>query len=143
MDTLTDLAGGLLAGLAYSVVGIILLVLGFIAVDLVTPGRLRDVVYTDRNVNAALVLASGLIAIGTIVTTAIITSDDDLADGLTTTAGYGGLGVVLLGLSFLLVDRLTPGDLGAICTDDRLHPAVYVTIASHLVVGAIVAASIS
>lgn len=143
MTVLNDLATGVLAALAYAAVGIVLLVLGFVALDLVTPGRLRALIYDQRNTNAALVLASGLVAIAAIVTTAILTSADDLGTGLVNAACYGVLGVVLLALSFLLVDRLTPGDLGAIVTQDRLHPAVFVTVAMHLSVGAIVAAAIS
>ena len=90
-----------------------------------------------------MVVASAMIAVGTIVTTAIVTSDDEFLRGLGNTVGYGLLGVVMLALSFVLADRLTPGALGTICTDPEPHPAVYVTVASHLAVGAILAAAIS
>ncbi|MDQ3931805.1 MAG: DUF350 domain-containing protein [Actinomycetota bacterium] len=143
MQLLTELALGLLTGLAYGLLGIVLLALGYVALDLVTPGRLGELVYTQRNTNAALVVASGLAAIGIIVTTAIVTSEDAFARGVTSTLGYGLLGVVLLAVSFVVVDRLTPGNLGAMVADRERHPAVYITMAAHLAVGAIVAAAIS
>ena len=140
---LTDLAAGLLSGLAYGAAGITLLVIGYVVIDVLTPGKLGELIYAQRNANAALVLASGLIAIAGIVTTAIVTSDDEFSRGIANTVGYGLLGVVLLAISFVVIDKLTPGKLGVICTDEEPHPAVYVTMAAHLAVGAIVAAAIS
>lgn len=143
MEELRDLAGGLLSGVGYAVVGMLLLALGYRVLDALLPGDLGAQIYTDRNTNAALVVSSMLLAVATIVATAILTSDDELGRGLLDAAGYGLLGIVLLAASFVLADRLTPGSLGVICTDAQPHPAVYVTVASHLAVGAIVAAAIS
>lgn len=139
----SDLVNGLLSGLAYGGAGIALLMLGYVVIDVLTPGKLGELIYTHRNVNAALVVASGLLAIAAIVTTAILTSHDEFTRGIANTVGYGLLGVLLLGISFVVVDKLTPGKLGVICTDEDRHPAVYVTVAAHLAVGAIVAAAIS
>jgi uncharacterized membrane protein YjfL (UPF0719 family) len=139
----TDLAAGLLSGLAYGGVGIAMLMLGYLVIDALTPGNLGELIYSHRNANAALVVSSGLLAIAAIVTTAILTSEDEFTRGISNTVGYGLLGVFLLGVSFVVVDKLTPGKLGVICTDDNRHPAVYVTVAAHLAVGAIVAAAIS
>ena len=144
MDVLADLGRELAFVLGYGAVGVALLALGYVAIDLVTPGKLSDLIYVQRNVNAALLVASGLVAIGAIVATAIVTAADDLAEGLANAAGYGALGVVLLALSFWVVDKLTPGDLGEIvCGEARLHPAVFVNVAAHVAVGAVVAAAIS
>lgn len=143
MEALGDIGASMVAGLAYGVVGIVVFVLGYVALDLVTPGRLGEIVYVHRSPNAALVVASGLLAVGIIVTTAILTSEEGIVAGLVSTLGYGVLGVVLVAASFVVIDRLTPGDLGAMLTDTRPHPAVYVTVAAHLSVGAIVAAAIS
>ena len=82
MDFLNDLAFDLLSGLAYGALGLVLLALGYGAIDLLTPGRLSDLIYRERNWNAAAVVASGLVAIATINVTAIITSHDDLDKGL-------------------------------------------------------------
>ena len=143
MDFVNDLAFDLLAGLAYGAVGLALLAVGYGAIDMLTPGRLTDLIYRDRNWNAALVVGSGLVAIATIQVTAILTSHDDLDKGLAYAGSFGVLGVVLLVISFVVLDRLTPGDLGAIVCDRERHPAVVVTVANHIAVGAIVAAAIS
>ena len=73
-------------------VGLVLLAAGYVAIDLLTPGRLSDLIYRDRNWNAAAVVASGLIAIATIVVTAILTSHDDLDKGLAYAGSFGMLG---------------------------------------------------
>lgn len=143
MDALNDIGVELLAGLAYGVVGLGLLLLGYVVIDLLTPGQLGEIVYVRRSANAAAVVASGLVAIGTIVTTAILTSEDDVVRGLLSAAGYGLLGIVLLAVSFAVIDRLTPGDLGAMLTDEGWHPAAMITAAAHVALGAVVAAAIS
>lgn len=143
MDFLTDLAFDLVAGLAYGALGLVLLALGYGAIDLLTPGRLSDVIYRDRNWNAAAVVASGLIAIATINVTAILTSHDDLDKGLAYAGTFGVLGIILLSISFVVVDKFTPGDLGELVCAAEKHPAVVVTVANHIAVGAIVAAAIS
>ena len=143
MDDLNDLVNGLLSGLGYGAIGLVLLALGYKVIDALLPGDLGTQIYTERNTNAALVVAAGLIALGAIVTTAIVTSDDDFSTGAANAGGYGLLGVVLLALAFVVMDRLTPGKLGVICTSTERHPAVYVTMATLLTVGAIVSAAIS
>ena len=143
MEEVSDLVEGLLSGLGYAVVGMLLLALGYKVLDGLLPGDLGTLIYTERNTNAALVVASALVALATVLTTAIVTSDDSFADGIGSAVGYGLLGVALLALSFVVADRLTPGKLGVICTDRERHPAVYVTVASHLAMGAILAAAIS
>lgn len=143
MDDLTDLVQGMLSGLGYGVIGLALLALGYKVLDALLPGNLSVLIYKERNTNAALVVAAGLVALGAIVTTAIVTSDDKFVTGVASAAGYGMLGVTLLVFTFVVMDRLTPGDLGVICTSTERHPAVYVTIATLLTVGAIVAAAIS
>ena len=143
MDFLNDLAFDLLAGLAYGALGLVLLALGYGAIDLLTPGRLSDVIYRDRNWNAAAVVASGLVAIATINVTAIITSHDDLDKGLAYSGAFGLLGIVLLAVSFVILDKFTPGELGEIVCAPERHPAIIVTVANHVAVGAIVAAAIS
>ena len=140
---MSDLAEGLLSGVGYGLVGMVLLVVGYRVLDALIPGDLRGLIYTERNTNAALVVSSALIALAAILTTAIVTSDDRFVEGIADTVGYGLLGVAMLALAFVVADRLTPGNLGVICTDEERHPAVYVTVASHLAVGAIVAAAIS
>jgi len=143
MDLLDDLVGGVLATLAYAAVGTLVLGLGYVVLDAITPGNLRHLVYADHNGNAAVLAGANLLALGGIVTTAIVTSDDDLGAGVLEAGVYGLLGIGLLAVAFQVVDRLTPGDLGQICTDPQGTPAVWVTAAFQVALGAVLAAAIS
>lgn len=141
--TSAELLRGLGEAVIWGAMAIALLALGYGVVDLLTPGKLGDLIYVNHNVNAAVVLASGLLAIGTIVTTSILTSLNGFLPGLVSAFAYGVLGIALLAVSFLVADRLTPGDLGAIVTDASPNPAAWVVAANHVALGAILAAAIS
>lgn len=140
---LSTIAGGLLAALAYGAVGAALLALGYVLVDLVTPGKLHMQIWAERNRNAALVLVSGLAGVAIIVTTAIVTSADGLGTGLLSTAMYGVLGIAFMAVAFVLLDLATPGKLGALLVQEESHPAVWVTGVINVALGAIIAAAIS
>ncbi|MCP9950099.1 DUF350 domain-containing protein [Actinomadura madurae] len=136
------------ATFAYGAVGIALMALGYLVVEVTTPGKLGKQIWTEGNRGAALLLAVKLFSVGMIVTTAIITSDNDLSDGLIDTAVFGGIGIVLMVVAFLLLDVLTPGKLGAtlVGTDGAgttIHPAGWVVAAADLGVAAIVAGAVS
>lgn len=140
---IVDLAVGVGGTVAYAVLGVVLMGLGYGLVDLLTPGKLGELIWRDRNPNAALVLLSGLGGVGLIVVTAILTSDDAIVRGLLSTVVYGLLGIVLMGAAFLLLDALTPGRLGETLTEHALHPAAWVTAVVHLAVAGIIAASVT
>ena len=142
-DLLDDLIRGVLATLAYAAVGSVILGIGYAVLDAITPGNLRHLVYADHNGNAAVLAGANVLALGAIVTTAIVTADDDLGKGVLDAAVYGLIGIALLALAFKVLDRLTPGDLGQICTDPQGSPAVYVTAAFQIALGAVLAAAIS
>ena len=143
MDLLDDLAAGVLATLAFAAVGTLVLGLGYVVLDAITPGNLRHLVYEDHNGNAAVLAGANVLALAGIVVTAIATSDDDLGKGVLDALVYGLIGIALLALAFKVLDRLTPGNLGQICTDPPGTPAVYVTAAFLLGLGAVLAAAIS
>jgi len=143
VNTLDDLVGGVLATLAYAGVGAVVLALGYSVLDAITPGNLRHLVYADHNSNAAVLAGANVLALGAIVTTAIVTADDQLGKGIADAAVYGLLGIALLAGAFKILDLLTPGDLGQICTDPQGTPAVYVTAAFQVALGAVLAAAIS
>ncbi len=140
---LTQLFTDLATSLAYVGVGIVLMGIGFALVDLLTPGRLGDLIWRQRNGNAAIVLGSGLVGTSVIVVSAILASADEFAAGLLTTSGAGLLGLLLMALAFALVDAITPGKLSEIVCDREPHPAAWVTAVTHLAIAGIVAAAIS
>ena len=137
-----NLVTDLLVTLAFGAVGVVLMGVGYVLVDLTTPGKLHELIWTERNRNAALLLASNLLGVGTIVVAAIVASDDDFALGLVGAAAYGIVGLVIMAAAFLLLDAVTPGRLGELLVDPEPHPAVWVSAVVHLATGAIIAAAI-
>ncbi|MDT0302344.1 DUF350 domain-containing protein [Streptomonospora wellingtoniae] len=131
------------ASLAYGVLGVVLMVLGYLIVDVLTPGRLHELVWNQRNRNASLLLSTNLLGVAIVVATAIYVSTGGLAIGLASATVYGLIGLLLMGLSFLLIDVLTPGKLGEVLTDDETHPAVWVNAGAHIAIALMVAAAIS
>jgi uncharacterized membrane protein YjfL (UPF0719 family) len=140
---MSDIIDGLGRTAAYGALGMVLLVLGIVLVDVLTPGKLPQQIWEQRNRNAAITLSSALLGIGGIVFTSIWTTYDDFGKGLVSTAAFGVLGLVLMAVAFLVLDLVTPGRLGAIVVDPEPHPAVWVTASCNLAVAAIVAASIA
>lgn len=132
------------ATLAYGALGIALMALGYLVVEVTTPGRLGHQIWTEGNRGAALLLSAKLLGTGAIVTTAIVTSENDLSKGLVGTAVYGLLGIALMVVAFYLLDMMTPGRLGATLVDGvAVHPAGWVVAAADLAVAAIVAGAVS
>src|SRR4051794_9924675 len=117
--------------------------LGYVLIDWLTPGKLRDLIWTDRNPNASLLLAANQLGIALIVFTAIFTSYDSFVQGLASTVIFGVIGIAVMGLAFLVLDWMTPGRLGeVICTPER-HGGALVSAASHFGAALIICACIS
>ncbi len=134
----------LLYGGAYSLVGIALLALGYLAFDLLTPGHLGRHIYEHRSANAAAVVSSAFLGLGAVTFTAIWTNaDSGFGQALLWTVGFGLLGIVLQLVSFVILDLLTPGSLRALVVEPGLHPGALVAAASMLAVSAVVCASIA
>ncbi|MEU8523296.1 DUF350 domain-containing protein [Streptomyces sp. NBC_01216] len=140
---MTDIVNGLGRATSYGALGVVLLILGIVLVDVLTPGKLGRLIWEERNRNAALLLSSALLGIGGIVFTSIWTTYDDFGKGLLSTAAFGLLGMVMMTVAFLVVDLITPGKLGAILVDPAPHPAVWVTASCNIAVSAVVSASIA
>ncbi|WP_025273945.1 DUF350 domain-containing protein [Haloglycomyces albus] len=128
---------------SYSLVGIALMIIGYFLVDLLTPGRIGTLIWTERNKNAALLLSSNILGIGIITVGAIWASSGNLVQGLAGTFTYGAIGLAAMAVAFLLLDALTPGKLGKIVTSEELHPAVWVTSTMHIAIGGVIAMALS
>jgi len=128
---------------AYTGVGIALLVLGFYALDLLTPGHLGRHIYDERSVNAGLTLAAGFLGQGAIVFATIWTNaTSGFGRALLYTVAFGVLGVLLQAVAFLVLDLITPGRLGEHLMQPGFHPASLVSAAAQLAVAVIIVASI-
>ena len=127
--------------IAYSAVGLAVLVAGFVVLDLLTPGKLGALVM-ERNPNAAVLSAGILVSLGLILWFAIFFTGAGW-DGLDDAAVYGAVGVLAQAAGFLVLDLLTPGRLGSIATDPKLHPAASVAAAAQFAVALVVCASLT
>ncbi len=128
---------------AYSLVGIVLLVIGFAALDLVTPGRLRNLIWLEHNRNAVILSTAQVIGLSIVMVAGIRDSVAlELWRGLLYTAIYVLLAIAVMMWSFVLVDWLTPGKLGTLLLDDDGHPAGWICGAVFVGVGAVIGATL-
>ncbi|MGV9860759.1 DUF350 domain-containing protein [Gordonia sp. NPDC003425] len=128
-------------GASFSIMGVALLVVGFAALDLVTPGRLRQAVWVDHNRNAVLLTVSMVVGLGLVlVGSAFDTSMLVLWRALVYTLAYAVLAIAVMMWSFVLIDWLTPGKLGTLLLDDETHTAGWISASVFVGIGAVIAA---
>jgi uncharacterized membrane protein YjfL (UPF0719 family) len=138
----SELGRGIGAIALYAVVGLVLMLVGFYAIDWTTPGKLSDLVRTGKP-NAVLVTAAGLVSMAFIIVVAIFSSASDLTAGLITSLVYGLIGIVVQVLAVRLLEWATRIDIGAMIQSDKYTPASAVVAAGHVALGLIVAVAIS
>ena len=134
---------GAVATILYFVVGMAVLLVGFFMVDVLTPGKLRQLVFIDRRPNAVVVAGAMYIALTTVIVSAIVNSYSQLGQGLIGVAVYGLMGVVLLGIALLTMHLVIPGDFHEHVDDPELHPGSFAVALILLAVGGVTAAAVS
>jgi Domain of Unknown Function (DUF350) len=87
------LARGAGAIVLYAIVGLVLMMVGFYAIDLTTPGPLRKMVDAGKP-NAIIVSAAGMVSMALIVVLAIYSSSGKLVEGLVGSAVFGLVGII-------------------------------------------------
>ena len=127
--------------LAYSGIGLAVLVVGFFVLDLLTPGKLGQLVM-EGNPGAGLLAATGLVSLGLILYFAIHFTGAGW-DGLDDAAVFGLVGVAVQAVGFVVLDLLIPGKLGKHCFDPTLHPAAWASAGIQLSVALVVCASLT
>ncbi|MDT7762466.1 MAG: hypothetical protein QOC63_1886 [Mycobacterium sp.] len=134
---------GALATILYFLVGMTVLVVGFVMVDVLTPGKLRQLVFIDRRPNAVILTCAMYIALATVIISAITNSYSQLGQGLLGVAVYGLIGVVLQGIALLTLHFVIPGDFHEHVDEPELHPAAFAVAVMLLAVGGVTAAAVS
>lgn len=132
---------GIGAILLYAVLGTLLVLVGFWAVDLTTPGRLSVLVREGRP-NSVVVTAAGMIGMALVVVTAIYTSSGSLAEGLLQTLVFGLVGILAQVGAVRLLEWVMRIDVGAVLAAERLAPQSFVIAAAHVAIGLVVAFAI-
>lgn len=138
-----DLAQNVTAAILYFLVGVAVLVAGFLMVNLLTPGNLRQLVFVERRPNAVAVASAMYAALAIVVISAIVASSNELGQGLVSAAVYGIVGVVLQGIALVALELVVPGRFRDLIADERLHPAAIATAVLLLAVGGVNAAALS
>lgn len=137
--TLLNGAGAILL---FGVAGMLLLLIGFYAIDLTTPGKLSALV-SDGRPNAVVVTASGMLSMAFIVVVAISGTGFDLTAGLLKALAFGFVGIVAQVAAARMLEWITRIDVKATIESERFAPASLVVAAVHLALGLIVAAAIA
>lgn len=137
------LIGGVAGTLAYFVVGVAVLGVGFLVLDALTPGNLRHQVYVDKNPNAAILLGANHLTLAVIVVTAIMTSSDGVAQGLADSAVHGMFGVILQAIALSFMNFVLPGRLVGLVREPKMSGAAWAVAASLFAVGLVNAAALS
>lgn len=132
---------GIGAIVLYAVVGVVLMLLGFYAVDITTPGKLNELVKAGAP-NAVAVTAAGMVSMAFIVVVAIYTSGGHLAEGLLSTLIYGLLGIVTQVAGVRVLEYVTGIDIGGVLRADTYSPSATVVCSAHVALGLVVAVAI-
>jgi uncharacterized membrane protein YjfL (UPF0719 family) len=134
---------GALATVLYFLVGMAVLISGFVMVDVLTPGKLRQLVFVDRRPNAVVLACANYIALAAVIISAIANSYSQLGQGLLGVAVYGLIGVVLQGIALLTLHFVIPGNFHEHVDEPELHPAAFAVAVMLLAVGGVTAAALS
>ncbi|WP_116049121.1 DUF350 domain-containing protein [Amycolatopsis palatopharyngis] len=138
----TDLVNGIGAILLYGVIGLLMMLVGFYAIDWTTPGKLSELVRRGLP-NAVIVTASGLLSMAFIIVVAIFNSASDLTEGLITSLVYGLLGIIVQVLAVRLLEWATRIDLRSTMESETFAAVSVVVASAHLALGLVVAVAIS
>jgi uncharacterized membrane protein YjfL (UPF0719 family) len=134
---------GVVATILYFLVGMAVLIVGFFMVDVLTPGKLRQMVFVDRRPNAVVLACAMYIALATVIISAITNSYSQLGQGLIGVAVYGFMGVILQGIALLTLHLVIPGNFHEHVDEPELHPASFAVALMLLAVGGVTAAAVS
>ncbi|MBF6214356.1 DUF350 domain-containing protein [Nocardia puris] len=137
----SSLGEGVGAILLYALVGLALMLVGFFAIDLTTPGHLRELVSAGKP-NAIIVTAAGMVSMAFIVVLAIYASAGRLAEGLIAALVFGLVGIIAQVISVRALERVLGIDIGATLHSDVRTTEVLVVAAAHFAIGLVVAFAI-
>lgn len=136
-----SLGRGVWAIVLYAIVGLVLMTVGFYAIDLTTPGKLRELVREGKP-NAIIVSASGMISMAFIVVLAIYSSSGKLEEGLIACAIFGLVGIIAQVVSVRAIEFVLGIEIGNVLRSPTYVPDVLVVAAAHFALGLVVAVAI-
>ncbi|WP_181782749.1 DUF350 domain-containing protein [Pseudonocardia pini] len=135
------LGRGVGAILLYALLGALLMLIGFWAIDVTTPGKLNQLV-RDGKPGAVVVTSAGMVSMAFIVVIAIFTASGLLLEGLLASLVFGLVGIIAQVAGVRLLEWVTGIKIGPALAADELLPEAWVVAATHIALGLIVAVAI-
>ena len=127
--------------LLYAVVGLVLMLVGFYAIDLTTPGPLRKMVDAGKP-NAIIVSAAGMVSMALIVVLAIYSSSGRLIEGLLGSAVFGLVGIVAQVLMMRIATMVIGIDMHQLFESEEFNYESLMVAAAQFALGVVVAVAI-
>lgn len=135
------LGRGVGAVVLYSILGLVLMIVGFYAIDFTTPGPLRKMVHAGKP-NAIIVTAAGMVSMALIVVLAIYSSSGRLAEGLLASATFGIVGIAAQVVMMRIATVVIGIDLDTVFQSDQYSYESLVVAAAQFALGIVVAVAI-
>ncbi|MBC3194408.1 DUF350 domain-containing protein [Pseudonocardia sp. C8] len=135
------LGRGIGAILLYAVIGTLMMLIGFWAIDLTTPGKLPQMVRAGLP-NAVTITAAGMISMAFIIVLAIYASYGSLLQGVISSLVFGLIGIVVQVAAVRLLEWVTGIDIGEVIQAEEPRDAAKVVAAAHVALGLIVAVAV-
>jgi hypothetical protein len=136
-----NIGRGVGAILLYALLGALLVLIGFWAIDITTPGKLNRLV-RDGRPGAVLVTSAGMISMAFIVVVAIWSASGLLAEGLLAALIFGLVGIIAQVTAVRLLEWVTGIRIGEVLAADELNAEAWVVAAAHVALGLVVAVAI-
>jgi hypothetical protein len=125
----------------YSIVGLVLMIIGFYAIDLTTPGPLRKMVDAGKP-NAIVVAAAGMVSMALIVVLAIYASSGKWVEGLVGSAIFGLVGIVAQVVMMRIATLVLGIDMDTLFEADEFSYESLMVAAAQFALGIVVAVAI-
>jgi Domain of Unknown Function (DUF350) len=135
------LGRGVGAIVLYAIVGLVLMMIGFYAIDLTTPGPLRKMVDAGKP-NAIVVAAAGMVSMAFIVVLAIYASSGKLVEGLVGAAIFGLVGIIAQVVMMRFATLVIGIDMDALFQSDEFNYESFMVAAAQFALGIVVAVAI-
>ncbi|MFT3898958.1 MAG: DUF350 domain-containing protein [Gordonia sp. (in: high G+C Gram-positive bacteria)] len=99
---------------SYGLLGILVLILGYIALDVVTPGKLKITLWEESQQDGVILTAGFLVSLGVVYAAAVRAGGmtEYLWQGLLFAFIYSIAAIALMIFAYFLIDWLTPHKLG-------------------------------
>ncbi|KAA1250240.1 DUF350 domain-containing protein [Mycobacterium simiae] len=135
------LGRGVSAVVLYSILGLVLMIIGFHAIDFTTPGPLRKMVRAGKP-NAIIVAAAGMVSMALIVVLAIYSSSGRLAEGLLASATFGIVGIAAQVVMMRIATLVIGIDMDTLFRSDEYSFECLIVAAAQFALGIVVAVAI-